>query len=126
MAITKPPGVLNPPRYKRLGGYTISLEAAARWASGIEGFELDPINEGHTIRLILQPLFKHYPVTLRIIDEGENSILMFITQWIDFYPGMPPSRSRNLNRCDLDNMVRYLLQTEGILYYEYDTIDVPV
>lgn len=107
---------INP--YHRLGGYTISLEAAAEWAYHVEGLKLHPIMESPTTYMILRPILRHLRIDFKKVGERENSKFMFVTQSGQFYgyDGIPPSEMRQFKKCGQDEMVRQFLDSQGMLW----------
>ncbi|KIJ40101.1 hypothetical protein M422DRAFT_68615 [Sphaerobolus stellatus SS14] len=120
-----------PRRRYRIGGYRISSDAAAQWASKLAGRELDPMRNSPTIRKVL--LEKTVPVGANFRQVGEEVGVhwMLITQGekFDGYKDMDPAQIPQFKPGERDVRAEKLLQEEdsssnalGIKEYEFATV----
>lgn len=112
------------PRNFRLGGYTISLETAAKWAGRLIDFELNPDTQYLTVTNVIFPILSRHLINFRLIDEEEHFKFMFVTQSGPFrgYRNMPSSEILQFEQCEKDAIVKELLDGEEITPYAYETI----
>lgn len=108
------------PRYYRLGGYSISMETAAKWAGRLKGRELHPFRDNHNVHYEIFPLLSHHRINFRKVGERENFRFMFVTQSGPFrgYRDMPSSDILQFEICGKDIIVKELLDSEGTILFD--------
>ncbi len=107
-------------RRNRWGGFVMTPEAAAAWASRLHGQELHPLRNIHTICKVILNQVRPYQLDFMVIGEvwPMDAQYMLITQSAKFegYRGMDPKEIPQFKEGEREAIARGLLFTEGVLY----------
>jgi len=112
------------PRFRRIGGFVISPEAAAAWASRLTGKELHPEYDYPSIWQSIFEKIRPYRVKFEDVGEVAGVDLMVITQSARFkgYKDMDPALIPQFKEGEREGIARKLLDEEGIRGYEFRTV----
>ena len=105
------------PRHKRMGGFLMNVETAAKWASAVCGEELHPPRDNPSILLVLFDKVCPYRVNFRDVGEAIGVDYMVVTQsaWFKGYKDMDPKLIPQFEEGEREAIARRMLEAEGKL-----------
>ena len=103
------------PRFSRIGGFVISPETAAAWASRLTGKELHPEYDYPSIWQSIFEKIRPYRIKFEDVGEVAGVDLMIITQSARFkgYKDMDPALIPQFKEGEREAIARKLLDEEG-------------